>query len=110
MIAEQLPDTKNDEAEHDDGLTRQERSRLRQLLHDSAPLVGEMVLELVRQYPGRTCDELFAMLFDAEREELKELQEVRRRMSDLWQAGHVRRGASRRCSVKGSLMYTWNVT
>ena len=65
-------------------------------------------------YPGRTCDELWKEFgaYPKQAGEMKELQEVRRRMSDLWQAAppRVRRGDSRKCIVKGTLMYVWYVT
>ncbi len=71
---------------------------------------AETVLAVVRRLPGRTAVELWDGCTDGERAELGEMQEVRRRLTDLQHAGHVVAGESRRCSVKGSSMVTWRAT
>lgn len=67
----------------------------------------QLVLDLVRRHPGRTAVELWSMADLDAREELAELQEVRRRLTDLAATGRVVRGPSRNCGVRGSLMVTW---
>ena len=71
---------------------------------------ADTVLAMVRKWPGLTCVELWVQEGQGVLADLGELQEVRRRMTDLWHARRVLRGDSRKCRVKGSLMYTWNAT
>jgi hypothetical protein len=64
-----------------------------------------IVLELVRGNPGLTAVELWYV--SERRQELHEMQEVRRRLTDLLDAGKVRQGAARRCAWRGTSMVTW---
>jgi hypothetical protein len=66
-----------------------------------------IVLEMVRRCPRRTAIELWAAATPPERAELKEPQEVRRRMTDLKAAGLVREAGQRRCEVRGTTQTTW---
>lgn len=68
-----------------------------------------LVLEMVRRSPGATAAELWEYTANVwEREQLKELQEVRRRLTDLQAMGRVVAGEERACKVRGTMMMTWN--
>lgn len=63
-----------------------------------------LVLRLVQENPGLTSVELFhAQGFEGDLDR----HEVSRRLSDLWQAGHVNKGPMRDCSIKRARMVTW---
>lgn len=64
---------------------------------------AERVLALVVKFPGMTAAELHALQGEFE------LQEVRRRCTDLLHAGRVVQGAARPCRVRGTRMVTWTV-
>ncbi len=64
-----------------------------------------VVLAMVRRHPGATACELWE-LSDA-KGELNEMQEVRRRLTDLLHRRAVRQGEARPCMVRGSKMVTW---
>ena len=67
-----------------------------------------LVLELVRRAPLSTAIELWNETTTRdERFELKEPQEVRRRLTDLLKTGRVHQRDARYCRVKGSKMVTW---
>lgn len=66
-----------------------------------------IVLRLVREFPGRTATELWQAASEADQTRLVEMQEVRRRLTDLAHAGKVVQGAERVCAVRGSRMVTW---
>ena len=68
-----------------------------------------MVLDMVRRRPGCTAVELWEGANDLEQLALVEMQEVRRRLTDLLADGHVVQGAARACSVRGTSMVTWEV-
>lgn len=69
---------------------------------------ADAVLNLVKLYPGRTAVELWQFAGDWDlTAELKEMQEVRRRLVDLEAAGKVRQGPARKCSVRGTRQVTW---
>lgn len=70
----------------------------------------EIVLQMVRLHPHQTANELFALLSQEWLAEIKEAQEVRRRLSDLLHRDQpiVKQGPRRRCSIKGSSMVTWS--
>ena len=61
---------------------------------------AEMVLQAVREHPGRTGSEIAKALG-------LELYQVRRRLSDLKAAGRVQHGEIRACEVNGTRMATW---
>ncbi len=66
-----------------------------------------LVLDLVRRHPGSTAVELWGLATDAERGQLVEMQEIRRRCTDLLARCLVRQGPARDCSVKGTSMVVW---
>lgn len=68
-----------------------------------------LVLRLIRDHPGLTACELWEVASDAIRAELHELQEVRRRCTDLLARGEIVQGAPRHCRVRGSRQVTWIV-
>lgn len=70
---------------------------------------ARIVLALVERFPRRTAIELFDVAGESDRDELKEPQEVRRRLCDLERAGLVRKCAARTCGVRGTTMVTWEV-
>lgn len=63
-----------------------------------------VVLELVRKYPGSTSLELF---YADNRNHGLDRHEVSRRAADLKNAGLVRQGESRKCTIKKVKMVTW---
>lgn len=77
-----------------------ERSRSRHAL---------LVLSLVKRFPGKTATELYDLADMPTRADLKEPQEVRRRLTDLQHAGLVTRGDLRKCGVRGTSMCVWNL-
>ena len=66
---------------------------------------AEIVLALVKQYPGCTAVEL-------QRKPGHELDrhEVSRRLADLATRGYVYKGAQRACQVNGTQMVVWFAT
>lgn len=66
-----------------------------------------LVLALVRRHPFSTANELWELATPDERKTLSEVQEVRRRLTDLFAFGLVNRTAPRPCKVKGNTMVTW---
>lgn len=67
---------------------------------------GQIVLELVKRYPGLTAVELWEMANPQVKAVLKEAQECRRRLSDL-NGIKVKQGPARKCSVKGTRQVVW---
>ena len=67
---------------------------------------AEIVLAMVRRNPGLTCVELWESATEAEKSQLKDYYEVRRRVNDLAKAVSVRMGDARACRVKGTRMQT----
>ena len=63
----------------------------------------EIVLALVRAWPGMTSVELHGTQVDS----CLERHEVSRRLSDLERKGLVRKGPEKVCEVKGTSMVTW---
>ena len=59
-----------------------------------------IVLQAVKDGPGRTAGEL------ASRLPIDSVQTTRR-LSDLCDAGKIRRGNTRECTIKGRQMLTW---
>jgi len=69
-----------------------------------------MVLSMVAARPGCTAVELWTKATAKQQKELRELQEVRRRLTDLHHAGYVRQGVIRSCTVrKDRRMVPWFV-
>ena len=68
-----------------------------------------LVLAMVKRHPFSTANELWELATDDERKTLSEVQEVRRRLTDLFAAGLVNRTKPRPCKVKGNTMVTWFV-
>ncbi len=68
---------------------------------------ARMVLELVKQHPGMTAVELWEVAGESLQASLGEMQEVRRRLTDLKRNGHVRDGEARVCRVRGTKQMTW---
>jgi hypothetical protein len=66
-----------------------------------------LVLSLCRRFPGSTAIELWKACSAAEKAELKEPQEVRRRLTDLLHDVAVRQVGMRSCRVRGTKMVTW---
>ena len=68
-----------------------------------------IVLALVAQYPGRTANELWELATAQQQAELKEPQEVRRRLSGAYHSlpRRVQQGPRRACAVKGTNMVSW---
>jgi hypothetical protein len=68
---------------------------------------ARLVLQLVRDLPGRTAIELWHEAGAAAQAELKEPQEVRRRLTDLLHIGLVQQSGQRKCRIRGNTMMTW---
>lgn len=68
---------------------------------------AEIVLGLVQRHPGSTYRELWAYATDDERATLDTHTEVMRRLSGLSNAGKIRKGPARHCTVAGNAMTTW---
>jgi hypothetical protein len=66
-----------------------------------------IVLRLVREMPGRTACELWEAASKEDKADLKELQRVRQRCTDLSAVGLIRRGESRVCAVRGTTQCVW---
>jgi len=66
-----------------------------------------LVLFLVKDHPGLTAVELWSVASDAIKADLKEMQEIRRRLVDLQAKGLVNPGPSRKCNVRGTKQTTW---
>lgn len=62
---------------------------------------AEIVLQLVRHWPGLTAVELHARQSQLER------HEVSRRLADLERAGLVHKGPPRKCVIAGTSQSTW---
>lgn len=60
----------------------------------------QIVLNAIREWPGRTSAEL-ASIIDMER------HEVARRASELIEPGLVRQGERRKCKTNGRAAFTW---
>lgn len=71
---------------------------------------ANLVLWLVLTNPGQTAVELWELAPKDIQDELAEMQEVRRRLTDLQHAGLVRQSVARRCRVRGTSQVTWLVT
>lgn len=67
------------------------------------------VENLVRQFPLRTAIELWSLSSDDEQAQLKEPQEIRRRLFDLHKTGRVHQRPSRKCAIRGTKQITWEV-
>lgn len=71
---------------------------------------AECVYDLVRRNPRRTSAELWAAADRNGRRRLsEETQTIRRRLSDLYRDGHIRRVGRRLCHRKRVLMYVWEI-
>lgn len=66
-----------------------------------------LVLNILKRNPGCTAVELWDLATAAERSELREMQRVRQRLTDLLHAGLAMQGPQRACRVRGSTMVTW---
>jgi hypothetical protein len=64
------------------------------------------VLKLVKQRPGSTSTELYYAQ-DGSYPQALSLYAIRRRLSNLKNAGHIRQGPLRKCQNVGRLMVTW---
>lgn len=68
----------------------------------------ELTLAIVQKYPGKTAGELWAEHTpEGFRGKLKELQELRRRLTDLKAAGRIEQGEARECRVRHTWCLTW---
>lgn len=67
---------------------------------------AQLVLALVETSPGLTASEYWRICTERDREQLKEPQEIRRRLSDMHDV-HVKQRSARRCTVKGTKQVTW---
>lgn len=70
-------------------------------------LNSAIALTLVKANPGKTASELFELATPCQRDKLKELQEVRRRLTDLLGEGKVKQGMTKICTVRNTRMVTW---
>ena len=68
-----------------------------------------LVLGLVIRHPDCTACELWQLATPEEKTLLGEMQEVRRRLTDLLHMMDVKQTASRTCTVKGTTQTTWDV-
>lgn len=66
---------------------------------------AEIVFAIVRDNPGLTSVEIFS----AQDRSSLDRHEVSRRLSDLRNAGRVRQGAAKECSIKRVAMVSWFV-
>ena len=70
---------------------------------------SKLVLKMVKNFPARTAVELWEFADEAQKKALVELQEVRRRLTDLAARGLVVQCGEKICSVRGSLQVMWVV-
>lgn len=89
-----------------------ESSRIAAKQHNASGKLGAhtlIVLALVKHHPGLTANELWEECDQFDCAELKEPQEVRRRLSGAYHnvPRLVEQGPRRTCSVKGTNMVTW---
>lgn len=78
----------------------------KQAAKEIAPRLSDMeaaVLEMVRQTPRLTCQEL------ASEHGVSDVQKVSKRMKGLEKAGKVVRGEARRCKVTNKMAACWTV-
>jgi len=68
---------------------------------------AQIVLALLKAHPGSTWRELYEAANDADRDELKEPQQVLRRLDTLKKAGLARDGEARACRVKWTTARVW---
>jgi hypothetical protein len=68
-----------------------------------------LVLGLVIRHPAKTACELWALATAEEKALLGEMQEIRRRLTDLHHMEDVRQTPARTCTVKGTTQTTWRV-
>ena len=66
-----------------------------------------LVLGLVIRHPGKTACELWSLATPEEKSLLGEMQEVRRRLTDLHHMMDVKQTPARTCTVKGTTQTTW---
>lgn len=68
----------------------------------------ELTHAIVTRFPGKTAGELWAEHTpEGYRGKLKELQELRRRLTDLKAAGRVEQGEARECQVRHTWCLIW---
>ena len=67
----------------------------------------EIVFAMVKAHPFSTANELWEAASQEQKDQLKELQEVRRRLTTLWSEGRIKRTEPRACKVNGHKMVTW---
>ena len=68
-----------------------------------------IIVGLVTAHPGSTACELWEKAAPDTRRELKEMQEIRRRLTDAVEVELVVRGPARVCAVRGTKQSTWTV-
>lgn len=66
-----------------------------------------LVYSLVKSLSGSTAVELWANAPEHVQGQLKEMQEIRRRLCDLERKGLVQKGPIRPCRVRGTKQVTW---
>jgi len=66
----------------------------------------ELVYSLVCLWPGKTAVELWELASPCFKEELKEMQRVRQRLSDMSDI-RVMQGPARKCSIRGTKQVVW---
>lgn len=73
---------------------------------------ADLVLAILRRIPGSTAVELWELCEQPERDALKEMQEVRRRLSDMADVkiGRVKVTGQRKCRFRGTLQSTYEAT
>jgi hypothetical protein len=67
-----------------------------------------LVLRLLERHPGLTAVELWEAATVAEQLQLKEMQEIRRRLTELAADKLAAPGDARICRVRGTRQATWN--
>lgn len=70
-------------------------------IESDLPRLHRRVLDLIREHPGRTANELAAIAQD------RDVRRVGRRLSELEEMVMIRRCASRRCEITGHTAATW---
>ena len=115
MSADQLtfpgmtPPDPQQRARRSDPATSQESARQ---VEDSgmAAAHARLVLDAVRQWPGRTSAELAENMRVAWKVDWSSVRhEVARRLPELLAAGAVRRGTPRKCEATGRRAMTWEI-
>lgn len=70
----------------------------------------ELMLQLIREFPGRTAGEYGQLLLERGFKPMKAIRMPTKRISDLLHGGRVRAGDARKCEISGRNARTYFVS